>query len=100
MPRSSRRQFFTSLGLVGVRDSACQIRSGYFFHISLTTFSENRWDMRYGGWSLFFAAEVLNGLTNLVADWPADLDAGERYRRAIDFLDGIAREPTQRVFPD
>ena len=67
---------------------------------SLTTFSENRWDMGYGGWSLFFAAEVLNGLTNLAADWPADLDAGERYRRAIDFLDGIAREPAQRVFPD
>ena len=49
----------------------------------LTTFSENRWDMGYGGWSLFFAAEVLNGLTNLAADWPADLDARERYRRAI-----------------
>ena len=56
--------------------------------------------MGYGGWSLFFAAEVLDGLTNLAADWPVDLDAGERYRRAIDFLDGIPREPVQQVFPD
>ena len=66
----------------------------------LTTFSENRWDMGYGGWSLFFAAAVVDGLTNLAADWPADLDAGERYRRAIDFLDGIEREPAESVFPD
>ena len=66
----------------------------------LTTCSENRWDMGYGGWSLFFAADVLNGFTNLVADWPADLDAGERYRRAMEFIDGMPREPGQRVFPD
>jgi len=66
----------------------------------LTTFSENRWNMGYGGWSLVFAADVLNGFTNLAAEWPADLDPGERYRRAIDFLDGIPREPGQRVFPD
>jgi len=52
------------------------------------------------GWSLVFAADVLNGFTNLAAEWPADLDPGERDRRAFDFLDGIPREPGQRVFPD
>jgi len=67
---------------------------------ALTTFSENRWDMGYGGWSLFFAADVLNGFTNLAAEWPADLDEGERYRRAMNFIDGIPRAPGQRVFPD
>jgi hypothetical protein len=73
-----------------------KIAAGY-----LTMFSEHTWAMGYGGWSLFFAPEIVNGLVSLAADWPTELDAGERYKRALRFLaDRGAYEPAERVFPD
>src|SRR5262245_46767797 len=55
-----------------------KIGAGY-----LTTVSEHTWEMGYGGWSLFFAPEVVTDLTNLSANWPADLDPMDRYNRAL-----------------
>lgn len=73
-----------------------KIGAGY-----LTTFSDYTWQMGYGGWSLYFAPGVVSGLTNLAADWSVELDAWERYNRALQFLRNCnAYEKAERVFPD
>jgi hypothetical protein len=73
-----------------------KIGAGY-----LTTFSNHTWQTGHGGWSLFFAPEVVSGLTSVAASWPAELDAWERYNRALRFLlDHDAYERSERVFPD
>ena len=53
----------------------------------LTTFSEDTWHAGYGGWSLFFAPDIVRGLAELATDWPTELDAYERYRRALQFFE-------------
>lgn len=64
----------------------------------LTEFSDRTWHMGYGGWSLFFAPEVVSGLTSVAAGWPPELDAKKRYKQALRFLlDEGAYEPTKRV---
>ena len=61
----------------------------------LTQFSDDTWDMGYGGWSLFFAPGVVDSFINLASSWPPDLD------RSIQFLiDAGAYKPCKRVFPD
>jgi hypothetical protein len=74
----------------------------------LSMFSEHTWDMGDDGgwsrgcWTLYFAPEVVSGLTNLAATWPVDLDnAMDRHKRALAFLmDQHADERSERVFPD
>jgi len=66
----------------------------------LTDFSEHTWHMGYGGWSLFFAPEIVIGLVKLAFAWPAELDERAQYKQVLDFLlDQHAYEPTTRVFP-
>src|SRR5262245_6078502 len=50
--------------------------------------------MGYGGWSLFFAPEVVSGLASIASDWPAELNAMERYEQALDVLYQQASEPS------
>jgi hypothetical protein len=67
----------------------------------LTKFSDHTWNMGYGGWSLFFAPEVVGGFVSIASDWPAELDAMERYNQALRFLeDRNAYKPSKRVFPE
>jgi hypothetical protein len=66
----------------------------------LTRFSHHTWHMGYGGWSLFFAPEMVSRFVSLAAEWPAEFDALERYDQALRFLgDNGAYEPSIRVFP-
>ncbi len=58
-----------------------QIGAGF-----LTQFSDNHWVMGYGGWSMYFAPQVVQGVAELAASWPQDLDAFERYERVLDWL--------------
>lgn len=72
------------------------IAAGY-----LTTFSDTTWEMGYGGWSLFFAPEIVSGLLDLASAWPPELDAADRYDDALRFLeDRPVRDRSVRVFSD
>jgi len=75
-----------------------RIAGGY-----LTSFSDESWDMGYGGWSLHFDPKVVQGVLDLASQFPDDVDTHERYRRIIQF---VFQQPTllaanrQKVFPD
>jgi hypothetical protein len=57
--------------------------------------------MGYGGWSLFFAPQVVSGFIDLASKWPPDLDAMGRYESSLKFLDeACAYRPCERLFPD
>lgn len=72
------------------------IEGGY-----LTTSSEHTWDMGYGGWSLFFAPGVVDGVVQLALQFPEDLDPFQRYREVLKYLENHnVYEPTQRVFAE
>jgi len=96
-----------------IEEVSSQWAGGYFFghrenprrwKISCgsdTTFSEHTWKMGYGGWSLFFAPEIMTGLAAVANDWSTELGAHERYTRALHFLmDHGAYEQVDRVFSD
>lgn len=64
-----------------------------------TDFSRASWHMGYGGWSLFFAPEVVEGLKRIAAGWPSELEAPERYREALKYVEEAgAYVKCQRVF--
>jgi len=68
---------------------------------SLTTFSDNTWEMGYGGWTIFFERRVVEGIVSLSADWSEKSDDNSRYIQILKWLeDNEAYENTQRVFPD
>ena len=72
------------------------IEGGY-----LTTFSDHTWHMGYGGWSLFFAPRIVDGILGLALRFPGNLDPFQRYRKVLDYLkDHEAYELTQRVFAE
>ena len=72
------------------------ISAGY-----LTNFSNTTWHMGYGGWSLFFAPEVVSGLISIASAWPRELDAVDRYNDALRLLiDQRAYERSERMFSD
>lgn len=52
----------------------------------LTSFSEHIWQMGYGGWSLYFAPDVVSSLVAIAASWPAELDEFEKYNQALRFV--------------
>jgi hypothetical protein len=67
----------------------------------LTTYSDYTWAMGYGGWYLFFATRVLEGVVDLAAQWANDLDAIARSSQVAHWLvDHDAYEQSRRLFPD
>jgi hypothetical protein len=69
----------------------------------LTTFSDHIWTMGYGGWSLYFAPELVNRLRQCAAEWPAEATVEERYELAfalrMDWMMGPDKDgPTTSVF--
>jgi hypothetical protein len=65
----------------------------------LTAFSEYSWCMGYGGWSLFFAPKILDGVLSLARQFPDNLDTRERYHEVLRYLQAHdAYQPTQQVF--
>lgn len=72
------------------------IEGGY-----LTTFSDHTWHMGYGGWSLFFAPRIVDGILSLALRFPDNLDPFQRYREVLDYLkDHEAYELTQPLFAE
>ena len=72
------------------------IEGGY-----LTHFSDFTWHMGYGGWSLFFAPRIVEGILSLALRFPENLDPFQRYNKVLDCLmDQKAHEPTQQVFAE
>lgn len=75
-------------------------KSGTIAGGALTRFSEHVWEAGYGGWTLFFSPETVQGVVALAAHWPAQLDAMERGIALGKWLAGqnLLLEPTARVF--
>jgi hypothetical protein len=72
------------------------IEGGY-----LTTFSDHTWHMGYGGWSLFFAPRIVDGILSLALRLPDNLDPFQRSREVLDYLkDHEAYELTQPLFAE
>ncbi|SRR6266849_5923124 len=72
------------------------IEGGY-----LTDFSDHTWHMGYGGWSLFFAPRIVDGIVSLALQFPENLDPFQRYREVLNYLkDQEAYEPTQPLFAE
>lgn len=91
------RSLFARLGPIEAGPLRWSLTSGY-----LTAVSRTQWTVGYGGWSLFFAAEAVEGVVRLAAGWPPALDAHARYDEVVHWLvdHGAYHEPTQRLFPD
>jgi len=63
----------------------------------LAAFSEHRWDMGYGGWSLFFAPWIVDGIVELAQQFPPDLQPYQRYQEVLKYLqEHKAYEQTQQ----
>ena len=72
------------------------ISAGY-----LTTISPHTWKMGYGGWSLYFRADLLMSFKSMAATWVSADDPYKRYHQAIQFLDRFsAHENSNRMFGD
>src|ERR1700674_2927507 len=72
------------------------IEGGY-----LTEFSDHSWHMGDGGWSLFSAPRIVDGILSLARRFPDNLAPFQRYREVLDYLkDHEAYEPTQRLFAE
>jgi hypothetical protein len=102
---SAQVQAIPTRGLpTGALYNHAEYRAGSPFRIAggyLTCFSDQVWEMGYGGWKLFFAPKLVNGIVELAAQWPDDLHPAEGYNRVSRWLadqgayDGMARP----VFP-
>ena len=68
----------------------------------MTTFSAQSWKSGYGGWSLYFAPEIVQAVVSFAAGLPAaGADPDQACREICGLLRGIeSREPEQLVFPD
>ena len=58
--------------------------------------------MGYGGWSMYFEPKIVQGVLDLAARFPDDLDVFERYNRIVHFVQyeqPFLRENWQAVFP-
>ena len=65
----------------------------------LTRTSDNIWRMGYGGWGLFFAPRIVEGVLNLALQLPEGLDAHQRYKAIWRYLyDHEALEPTDPLW--
>ena len=67
----------------------------------LTNFSDQTWHRGYGGWSLYFASRIVEGVLNLAVQFPDKLDAFQRYDEILRYLnEHKAHVPTKRLFPE
>jgi hypothetical protein len=67
----------------------------------MSDYSDSTWYMGYGGWSLFFAPRIVEGVVALAGQFPEDLHPMERYKAVLRFLEEHgAYEPTQRLFAE
>jgi hypothetical protein len=68
----------------------------------LTTFSDHTWYAGYGGWSLFFAPRIVDGILSLALRFQDNLDPFQRYREVLNYLKDHEAydEPTQRLFAE
>ena len=67
----------------------------------LTTFSAHSWKMGYGGWSLYFAPEMVQAVVGCAARLAADADPNEGYDEVCRLLRSFeTNEPSRLVFPD
>lgn len=78
-------------------------RAGQPFRISggyLTCFSDHVWRMGYGGWTLLFAPQIVEGVVHLASRLPEDLDPFARYDEIARWLatQRAVADPTQDVF--
>jgi len=55
---------------------------------SLTSFSDTEWSMGYGGWSIYFAPCVVEGVVDLASRWPKELNEHARYKQVLGFIYG------------
>jgi len=64
----------------------------------MATFSDHTWQMGYGGWSLFFAPRIVDGVVKLAREFPDNLHSMARYNEILRYLvDHGAHEATRRV---
>jgi hypothetical protein len=68
----------------------------------LTKFSEHTWHMGYGGWTLFFHPDYLQGMLDLSASWPPEMDRWTRSQIALqwDMENDVWSEAAERIFPE
>jgi hypothetical protein len=67
-------------------------------HIS--GFSQNTWLSGNGGWRIYFASWVVQGVRSFIAGLPESVDRIKRYNLIVRWLeDHHADEETQPVFP-
>jgi len=58
-----------------------RIGAGY-----LSQFSDQRWAMGYGGWSLYFDPSIIQGVLDLASRFPENMDTSERYNEIVRLL--------------
>lgn len=81
---------------IGTNHLRFKIGAGY-----LTTFSQQSWKLGYGGWSLYFAPEIIQAVVGFAAQLPKNADPDESYRHMCRLpLDLGTHERDQLVFPD
>ena len=67
----------------------------------LTTVSAQSWKMGYGGWSLYFAPEIVQAVVGCAARLAAAAEPNEGYDEVCHLLRRFAAdEPARLVFPD
>ena len=71
-----------------------QIGAGY-----LTEFSDNFWNMGYGGWSMYFRPTLIHETMKTVAQFPRGIDPGDWNETFHDFfsIEWLAQIPFERV---
>jgi len=73
-----------------------RIGAGY-----LTSFTTQSWQAGYGGWSLYFASEIIQAVIEFAARLPEHADPRESYAEVGRLLMNLnSHEPSQLVFPD
>jgi hypothetical protein len=59
----------------------------------MTDFSEHSWHMGYGGWSLFFNHEIIQGVIELSSQFPSDMDTMKRYDLIMEYIQNQTNQP-------
>ncbi|HKQ36903.1 MAG TPA: hypothetical protein VJ063_02425 [Verrucomicrobiae bacterium] len=68
----------------------------------VSEFTEQCWQMGYGGWSLYFEPRLVQDIMQLAAQFQESLDAFERYKRILAVLQrdqGSCQGKWQPLFP-
>jgi hypothetical protein len=67
---------------------------------SLEHFWEYEFDAGYGGFVIYFAPQVVQGIVELAAQWPDELPEYERYNEVVRYLSDHTRDRGRQLFPD